>query len=207
MKKQRKQDLRVVKTKTLIKNAFLELIELNGYSKVTVTDIVEKAMINRNTFYLHYYDKEALIDEMISEHYKITEPLIRKILYNNVKKYLKDPIKMQEEIFKDIFEILLEEIELYRIFIMDPGLSGYLNKLKTTIKSKMQNEYIKTDKHKIAFEFTFEGTYGTIIEWIKNDYTNKETLALELSHIYNNIWLYVYNNEDLITVMKSFKEK
>ncbi len=207
MKKQRKQDLRVVKTKTLIKNAFLELIELNGYSKVTVTDIVEKAMINRNTFYLHYYDKEALIDEMISEHYKITEPLIRKILYNNVKKYLKDPIKMQEEIFKDIFEILLEEIELYRIFIMDPGLSGYLNKLKTTIKSKMQNEYIKTDKHKIAFEFTFEGTYGTIIEWIKNDYTNKETLALELSHIYNNIWLYVYNNEDLISVMKSFKEK
>jgi AcrR family transcriptional regulator len=207
MKKQRKQDLRVVKTKTLIKNAFLELIELNGYSKVTVTDIVEKAMINRNTFYLHYYDKEALIDEMISEHYKITEPLIRKILYNNVKKYLKDPIKMQEEIFKDIFEILLEEIELYRIFIMDPGLSGYLNKLKTTIKSKMQSEYIKTDKHKIAFEFTFEGTYGTIIEWIKNDYTNKETLALELSHIYNNIWLYVYNNEDLITVMKSFKEK
>ena len=207
MKKQRKQDLRVVKTKTLIKNAFLELIELNGYSKVTVTDIVEKAMINRNTFYLHYYDKEALIDEMISEHYKITEPLIRKILYNNVKKYLKDPIKMQEEIFKDIFEILLEEIELYRIFIMDPGLSGYLNKLKTTIKSKMQSEYIKTDKHKIAFEFTFEGTYGTIIEWIKNDYTNKETLALELSHIYNNIWLYVYNNEDLITVMKSFKGK
>lgn len=207
MKKQRKQDLRVVKTKTLIKNAFLELIELNGYSKVTVTDIVEKAMINRNTFYLHYYDKEALIDEMISEHYKITEPLIRKILYNNVKKYLKDPIKMQEEIFKDIFEILLEEIELYRIFIMDQGLSGYLNKLKTTIKSKMQSEYIKTDKHKIAFEFTFEGTYGTIIEWIKNDYTNKETLALELSHIYNNIWLYVYNNEDLITVMKSFKEK
>ena len=207
MKKQRKQDLRVVKTKTLIKNAFLELIELNGYSKVTVTDIVEKAMINRNTFYLHYYDKEALIDEMISEHYKITEPLIRKILYNNVKKYLKDPIKMQEKIFKDIFEILLEEIELYRIFIMDPGLSGYLNKLKTTIKSKMQSEYIKTDKHKIAFEFTFEGTYGTIIEWIKNDYTNKETLALELSHIYNNIWLYVYNNEDLITVMKSFKEK
>jgi hypothetical protein len=124
-----------------------------------------------------------------------------------VKKYLNEPIKMQEEIFKDIFEILLEEIELYRIFIMDPGLSGYLNKLKTTIKSKMQSEYIKTDKHKIAFEFTFEGTYGTIIEWIKNDYTNKETLALELSHIYNNIWLYVYNNEDLITVMKSFKEK
>lgn len=207
MKKERKQDLRVIKTKTLIKNAFLELIELNGYSKVSVTDIVEKAMINRNTFYLHYYDKEDLINEMISENYKKTEPLIKRILIKRVKENLDNPIKMQELIFKDILEHLLQEIELYRIFIMDPGLSGYLNKLKATIKSKMQNDFIKNDRQKIAFEFCFEGTYGTIIEWIKNDYTNKETLALELSHLYNNIWTYVYDDLTLFTVLKNYKNK
>lgn len=207
MKKERKQDLRVVKTKNLIKSAFLELIETNGYSKVTVTDIVDKAMINRNTFYLHYYDKEDLINEMISENYKKTEPLIRKILFKRVKEYLNDPIKMQEQIFKDILEHLLEEVELYRIFIMDPGLSGYLNKLKATIKSKMQSDLIKNDKQKIAFEFAFEGTYGCIIEWIKNDYAQKEIFASELSHLYNQIWSYVYNNESLYTILKSAKNK
>ena len=207
MKKERKQDLRVIKTKTAIKNAFLELIELNGYAKVNVTDIVEKAMINRNTFYLHYLDKEDLINDIISENYKKTEPLIKKILFKHVKENLNNPILMQELIFKDILEHLLEEVELYRIFIMDPGLSGYLNKLKATIKSKMQNEFIKNDKQKIAFEFTFEGTYGSIMEWIKNDYTNKETLSLELAQLYNKIWSYVYDNESFINVLKSFKNK
>ena len=74
----KKEDLRVKKTKELIKNCFLQLIEEKGYSKVSVTDITTMAQINRNTFYLHYVDKEDLIDEMISENYKRTEPLIRR---------------------------------------------------------------------------------------------------------------------------------
>ena len=48
------EDLRVKKTKKLIKDSFLELLEEKGYSKVSVTDITNRAMINRNTFYLRY---------------------------------------------------------------------------------------------------------------------------------------------------------
>ena len=69
----KKEDLRVIKTKQLIKDCFLELIEEKGYSKVTITDITKKAMINRNTFYLHYVDKEDLIDTLIFEAYKEKE--------------------------------------------------------------------------------------------------------------------------------------
>lgn len=207
MKKQRKQDLRVIKTKTLIKNSFLELIELNGYSKVTVTDIVEKAMINRNTFYLHYLDKEDLINEMISENYKKTEPLIRKILFKHFRENFDNPIRMQELMLYDIFDHLLKEIELYRIFIMDPGLSGYLNKLKTTIKRSMKLSNIKTDAQKIAFEFIFEGVFGAIVEWIKNDYASKEELALQLAHILNNNWKLIFDDEHLVNILKIAKTK
>ena len=206
MKKERKQDLRVVKTKTLIKNSFLELIEEKGYSKVSVTDIVDKAMINRNTFYLHYLDKEDLINEMISENYKKTEPLIRRILFKHIKENYTNPIKMQELMLCDIFEYLLQEIELYRIFIMDPGLSGYLNKLKATIKRNMQLPSIKTDKQKIAFEFIFEGVYGTIIEWIKNDYAPKEEIALQLAHLLNNNWKLIFDDEHLINILRKSKK-
>ena len=66
----KKEDLRVIKTKQLIKDCFLELIEEKGYSKVTITDITKKAMINRNTFYLHYIDKEDLIDKIVLDNYK-----------------------------------------------------------------------------------------------------------------------------------------
>lgn len=206
MKKQRKQDLRVIKTKSLIKNAFLELIEEKGYSKVSVTDIVDKAMINRNTFYLHYYDKEDLINEMISENYKKTEPLIKRIMFNQIRENYDNPVRMQELMLYDIFEYLLQEIELYRIFIMDPGLSGYLVKLKGTIKRNMQIQSIKTDRQKIAFEFIFEGVFGAITEWIKNDYASKEEMASQLAHLLNNNWKLVFDDELLISILRKNKK-
>lgn len=64
-------DLRVIKTKTHIKEVFWELIEKYDYEKVTVTEIAEKAMINRKTFYLHYETKDALLDEFIQDALKI----------------------------------------------------------------------------------------------------------------------------------------
>ena len=50
----KKEDLRITKTKQAIKDSFIELVEVKGYNRVSVTDIVKKANINRNTFYLHY---------------------------------------------------------------------------------------------------------------------------------------------------------
>nr|WP_315024214.1 TetR/AcrR family transcriptional regulator [uncultured Aminipila sp.] len=64
-------DLRVVKNKKHIKEAFLELIQKYDYEKITVTELAEKAMINRKTFYLHYETKDALLDEIIQDGLKI----------------------------------------------------------------------------------------------------------------------------------------
>ena len=45
----KKEDLRIIKTKQAIKDSFIELVEVKGYNRVSVTDIVKKANINRNT--------------------------------------------------------------------------------------------------------------------------------------------------------------
>ena len=60
-KKKQGNDLRVLKTKKIIKETFMQLVEEKGYSRVTVSEITERALINRNTFYLHYYDKEDVV--------------------------------------------------------------------------------------------------------------------------------------------------
>ena len=60
-------DLRVVKTKSLIKGAFIELVEEKGFDNVSVKDICLKAQINRNTFYLHYFDKIDLLTKIANE--------------------------------------------------------------------------------------------------------------------------------------------
>ena len=39
----KKEDLRSIKTKKSIKESFIELVEIKGYNKVSVSDIVNKA--------------------------------------------------------------------------------------------------------------------------------------------------------------------
>ncbi|MBO5365138.1 MAG: TetR family transcriptional regulator, partial [Peptococcaceae bacterium] len=43
-----------VRSKTMIRQAFLELLQEKPYEKITVTDIAQRADLNRSTFYAHY---------------------------------------------------------------------------------------------------------------------------------------------------------
>ena len=54
-------------TKNLIKKTFLELLEQRPLSQITVKDIVSSCGINRNSFYYHYADLPALVEDVITE--------------------------------------------------------------------------------------------------------------------------------------------
>ena len=62
-------DLRVKKTKIAIENALLSLLEIMPFSKVRIITIAEKAMVNRNTIYLHYESKEDIVMSIINRHF------------------------------------------------------------------------------------------------------------------------------------------
>lgn len=57
-------DLRIVKTKNQIKEAFLKLRDKMMPEKIKVKDICEMAMINKTTFYKHYTDSIELSQEI-----------------------------------------------------------------------------------------------------------------------------------------------
>ena len=50
-----------------IKRTFLELLEERPFNQITVKDIVKACGINRNSFYYHYADLPALVEELIDE--------------------------------------------------------------------------------------------------------------------------------------------
>ena len=67
MELQRKTDLRVIKTREAIKNAFREMVCEMDADKITIKELTERARIHRKTFYLHYTCIEALFEDMIKE--------------------------------------------------------------------------------------------------------------------------------------------
>lgn len=62
---EKKEDSRITRSKRDLRNAFMELIKSQPFEKISVTDICKTAMINKMTFYKHYQDKYALLDDCI----------------------------------------------------------------------------------------------------------------------------------------------
>ena len=60
-------DLRIIKTRKSIREAFLELRSQKALEKIKVTRLCELAMINKTTFYKHYQDIYALSEEIENE--------------------------------------------------------------------------------------------------------------------------------------------
>lgn len=54
-------------TSRAIKQTFIELLEQRPLKDITVKDIVETCGINRNSFYYHFQDLPALIEEIVKE--------------------------------------------------------------------------------------------------------------------------------------------
>ena len=65
--KQRKTDRRTLYTQAVIKDALLELLTVQGFEKITVASLCRQAEITRATFYLHYSDLTAVVDELVDE--------------------------------------------------------------------------------------------------------------------------------------------
>lgn len=51
----------------MIRSALAELIDEKGFNNISVTDLTQRADINRGTFYLHYVDKYDLLERIENE--------------------------------------------------------------------------------------------------------------------------------------------
>jgi hypothetical protein len=56
-------DLRVIKTKNLIKDSFYQLLEKEDFDKINIKQICSESLIGRSTFYQHYLDKYDLLEK------------------------------------------------------------------------------------------------------------------------------------------------
>lgn len=83
MEQNKKEDLRVRKTKEAIHNTFKAMICEMDYEQITIKELTQRAQINRKTFYLHYSSLDALLEELqeeIADHF-----IRRKVSYSNMK--------------------------------------------------------------------------------------------------------------------------
>jgi AcrR family transcriptional regulator len=63
-------DPRIKRTRQLLHKAFHELLAEKTFEEITVHDIAERSTVNRATFYDHFSDKFALLEDIIAENFQ-----------------------------------------------------------------------------------------------------------------------------------------
>ena len=70
---QNAKDLRIIKTHMALCGAFLELMNAKSFDNITVSELCEKSMVRRATFYKHFNDKYDFFRFFITEMHKQLE--------------------------------------------------------------------------------------------------------------------------------------
>lgn len=138
------------KTKTLIRNTFAELIKENQeLNKVTVSELVKRADINRSTFYNHYDSIYDVAEEFESE--------VIQVLFENNQK-----LESKEDVFEyldNVMKYLKENEEIYRLLLSSKEPLLFLEKLNRSILNKLYTSLgnnINLEKNKsLKFNITF----------------------------------------------------
>src|SRR5580698_2452532 len=63
-------DPRVVRSRRMLMEALARLLNQKEFAEVSVQEIADEATLNRATFYLHYPDKDALLQAMTEARFR-----------------------------------------------------------------------------------------------------------------------------------------
>lgn len=116
-----------VKTRKLIKDTFIEMLaEKKEISKISVSELVDRAHICRATFYSHFDDIYGVVGEFEKE-------IIDKF-FTNVKLLATDDY---EKFFEELFEFMKENQENYKMMCRTNDFLFSAEKLSTLVINKL----------------------------------------------------------------------
>jgi len=109
----KKLDPRVTRTRKMLRDALVALLEEKSYDRITIADITDRATVNRKTFYLHYETKDHLLqsvtdgilDELFGEA-KAAQPIDLSI--DEMQSYIAGRIFAYVKKHRTFFEVMFE---------------------------------------------------------------------------------------------------
>ena len=108
-----------IRSRKLINAALADLLQEKPLDKITVTDVVNRAQINRGTFYAHYADIPDVIHHVIQQTFsQIQEALsgqdyaateIPKVLLSRIQAFLEEDLDFYRKIMSSSAAPLMQE--------------------------------------------------------------------------------------------------
>ena len=166
MEKPRKTDRRTRYTRQTIKDILLEELKIKPYSKITVTEICKKAEMNRGTFYLHYYDIDDVLNDILEDFLSDTSSVLDHVLcpYKLSCTY---PFCEKIRSFPHYQILFFDDVTSARMLekLTDLGKEAFVTRL-------MQNSLLTFEQAEAVFSFQMNGCLAINRMMLKNKCTD-----------------------------------
>lgn len=165
---QKKEYRSAVRSRRLIRQAFQELLREKTFEKITVTDIVNRADINRSTFYAHYPDVRGLVEELMNEIVDSALKLVKDLEFRDI---FANPMPF----LQGLSCLGQENLELYSLLGRSDFALKLLENLKITLMEKAVTtvdipEHIRTSNaFRIQINFFIGGIINTYQQWMQGN--------------------------------------
>ena len=162
---EKKEYRSAVRSRKMIRQAFFELLKEKCFEKITVTDIVKKADVNRSTFYAHYPDVMGVVEELQTEIIEYTQEFMESV---DFKDYFENP----KPYLQCIVQLVAENNELYRLLMTSAMATKQLDELKYILINRTLEtiEVPEGFKDKLEFEFSVRffmgGAVDVYVQWL-----------------------------------------
>lgn len=148
-------------TRRAIKETFLKQLNQRPLSQITVKDIVEDCGINRNSFYYHFEDLPALVDEIVKEQ-------VQALIQNH------PTISSVEECFDAVIELVMENKRaIYHIYssLSRDVFERYLMDacqyiVSTYLKAEFAGKSIDPQDLEDLIRLHKCACFGSVIDWL-----------------------------------------
>lgn len=153
------------RSRMLIRDAFMALLQEKPFEKITATDIINRADVNRSTFYAHYPDVRGLVEEILDEIVDSSTKLVKELNYQNLfqnpRPFVEKLVTVGEK-YRGLYGLINQSNFVYQ----------QTNRLKSAFIEKTLNapeipESLRQNKKfEIRTHFFIGGIFNTYQQWI-----------------------------------------
>ena len=155
-----------IRSRKMIKTAFVELMQEREWQKITVTDIINRCDLNRGTFYAHFSNVRAVLEQIENDLVNALSELIDATDILHIKSEPM-PILLKATTY------LENEVEFYKKLSNSRGIEQFSMKFKEMLIHKVINsgkDDIPEENHaafEIAVRFLIGGFVSLYLDWFR----------------------------------------
>lgn len=167
-------DPRVIRTRMLIKEAFIELLTEMDIEKMSVSRIAERATISRVTFYLHYRDIPDMLEKMADEMIKEIEEALRGKPVNPDSREGADWLRLEK-----LLEHIAQHASFYKVTLASRKAPIFTERLLSMLTEIITERYDHVEKDSFTYKAGIQkdiavwhrssALIGTIVSWLRQD--------------------------------------